>query len=145
VRAAVGDRYVLEAMRAGGFMLGGEQSGHIIDLERNTTGDGPMAAVAILSILARRGSTLRALTEGMRDYPQVLLNVRTDEKKLVDSEPLRAAVARAESELAGDGRVLVRPSGTEPLIRVMIEGSDRAQIERLANELAEIVRGGRLG
>jgi phosphoglucosamine mutase len=139
VRTAVGDRYVLEAMRAGGFTLGGEQSGHIIDLERNTTGDGPMTAISLLSIVAREGMTLRDLTGAMHVFPQILLNVRTNRKDVVENEAVRKAVARASDALGDDGRILVRASGTEPLVRVMIEGDDRGRIERLAAEVAETV------
>jgi len=139
MRTAVGDRYVLEAMRAGGFTLGGEQSGHIIDFERNTTGDGPMTAISLLSIAAREGTTLRDLTAAMHVFPQILLNVRTNRKDVVEHEAVRQAVARASDALGDDGRILVRASGTEPLVRVMIEGDDRGRIERLAAEVAETV------
>lgn len=139
VRAAVGDRYVLELMRAGGYALGGEQSGHIIDLERNTTGDGPMTAVALLSIVAREKTSLRELVSALRVYPQILLNVRTSRRDVLDRDDVRAAIANAERELAGSGRILVRASGTEPLIRVMVEGAERATIERLAIEVAGII------
>jgi phosphoglucosamine mutase len=139
VRAAVGDRYVLQLMRAGGYALGGEQSGHIIDLERNTTGDGPMTAVVLLSIVAREKTTLRELVSALRVYPQVLLNVRTARRDVLDRVDIRAAIANAERELSGSGRILVRASGTEPLIRVMVEGADRATIERLAMEVAGII------
>ncbi len=140
LRTAVGDRYVLEAMRAGGYTFGGEQSGHIIDLERNTTGDGPMAAVALLSIVARERTTLQELGAALHVYPQILVNVRTSHKHILDHAAVRAAVARVEAELGAEGRLLVRASGTEPLIRVMIEGDDRARIVALAEELAQVVR-----
>jgi len=140
VRTAVGDRYVLEAMRAGGFTLGGEQSGHIVDFERNTTGDGPMTAVSLFGLMAREGTTLRELTAAMHVYPQILLNVRTNRKEVVDDEAVQAAVMQAAAALGDDGRILVRASGTEPLVRVMIEGDDRPTIERLAGELAETVK-----
>jgi phosphoglucosamine mutase len=139
-RAAVGDRYVLEAMRAGGFSFGGEQSGHIIDLERNTTGDGPATAIDVFSVIARERKTLRSLAAALRTAPQILLNVRTPNKAVLDDAAVRAAVGAAERELGAGGRVLVRPSGTEPVIRVMIEGDDAARIERLARGLADIVR-----
>jgi phosphoglucosamine mutase len=139
-RAAVGDRYVLEMMRAHGFGFGGEQSGHVIDLDRNTTGDGPGTAVALLSVVARERTTLHALAAALTVAPQILVNVRTPNKAVLDDAAVRAAIDAAERELGGAGRILVRPSGTEPLIRVMIEGDDRARIDRLANELAEIVR-----
>jgi phosphoglucosamine mutase len=140
VRAAVGDRYVLEMMRAGGFNFGGEQSGHVIDLDRNTTGDGPATAVALLSVVARSGTTLHELAAGLTVAPQILLNVRTERKEIADSDAVRAAVARAERELGTGGRILVRASGTEPLVRVMIEGDDAPRIARLAESVAETIR-----
>ncbi len=139
-RAAVGDRYVLEAMRAGGFAFGGEQSGHVIDLDRNTTGDGPGTAVALLSVVARERKSLHELASALVVAPQILVNVRTPNKDVLGDDAVQAAVERARLELGSAGRILVRPSGTEPLIRVMIEGDDRARIDRLANEVAEIVR-----
>jgi phosphoglucosamine mutase len=139
LRAAVGDRYVLEMMRAGGYNLGGEQSGHLIDLDRNTTGDGPLTAVMLFSLVVAAKTTLRALTAAMHVYPQILLNVRTNRKDVIDSDAVRAAIARVDAALGSDGRLLVRASGTEPLVRVMIEGDDRARIERLAAEVAETV------
>jgi phosphoglucosamine mutase len=135
LRAAVGDRYVLEMMRAGGFTFGGEQSGHIIDLDRNTTGDGPLTAVMLLSLMARRRSTLRELTAAMHVYPQVLLNVRTARKDILEAPSVQAAIAAATASLGAEGWVLVRASGTEPLLRVMVEGDDRGRIERLAGDL----------
>jgi phosphoglucosamine mutase len=139
-RAAVGDRYVLEAMRAGGFGFGGEQSGHVIDLDRNTTGDGPGTAVALLSVVARDRTTLHDLAAALIVAPQILVNVRTKDAAVLDNGAVRAAIERVERELGSSGRILVRPSGTEPLIRVMIEGDDRARIGHLANEVADIVR-----
>jgi phosphoglucosamine mutase len=136
VRAAVGDRYVLERMRAGNYSFGGEQSGHVIDLDVNTTGDGPATAVALFSIVAQGGTTLRDLTASLHVAPQILLNVRTPRKDVMDSAAVRAAIARVERELGSDGRILVRASGTEPLIRVMLEGDDGPQIARLAHEVA---------
>jgi phosphoglucosamine mutase len=140
VRAAVGDRAVLETLRAGAYVFGGEQSGHIIDLERTTTGDGPMTAVSLFSIVAAQGARLRELAADLHVAPQVLVNVRTQRKGAVDDPLVLAAIARAERGLGAGGRILVRPSGTEPLIRVMIEGDDRARIEALAHEVAEVVR-----
>jgi phosphoglucosamine mutase len=140
VRAAVGDRYVLEAMRAGGFTLGGEQSGHIIDFARNTTGDGPMTAVALLSLAAREGTTLRELTAPVHVYPQILLNVAGVTAAVLDEPGVRRAIGDAEAELGQSGRVLVRPSGTEPLVRVMVEGERAETIERLARHIVAAVR-----
>ena len=138
-RAPVGDRYVLESMQAQGLRFGGEQSGHVIDLERNTTGDGPATAVAIASIVARERTTLHALAAALRVAPQILVNVRTSRKEVLERDVVRAAIARVERELGADGRILVRPSGTEPLVRVMIEGDDQERIDRLAHDVAEVV------
>ncbi len=140
MRTAVGDRYVLEAMRAGKFTLGGEQSGHIIDFERNTTGDGPMAAVEFLSLAARNATTLRDLVAEMHVYPQILVNVAGIGPAALEDPAVRAAIGRAEEALGADGRVLVRPSGTEPLLRIMMEGDDRARLEELAAAIAEKIR-----
>lgn len=140
LRAPVGDRYVLEQMREGGYVLGGEQSGHIINLLNNTTGDGPMTAVALFSTMIRAGKTLRELAGDLTVYPQVLVNVRTPRKEVLQSPEIRSAVEEAERNLTGNGRLLIRPSGTEPLIRVMVEGDDQQRIEALANDLAERIR-----
>jgi len=137
-RVAVGDRYVLEMLRARGLGFGGEQSGHVIDLERNTTGDGPGTAVALFSLVARDGATLRELASALVVAPQILLNVRAPRAVLGDHAVI-AAIERARGELGEDGRILVRASGTEPLVRVMIEGDDGARIDRLAREVAETV------
>lgn len=139
-RAAVGDRYVLEMLRARGLSFGGEQSGHILDLGRNTTGDGPGTAVELLALVARERTTLHELASALHVAPQILVNVRVGRKDVLDGAAVRDAIARVERELGVDGRILVRPSGTEPLIRVMIEGDDRARIGRLANDVAETVR-----
>lgn len=136
VRTAVGDRYVLERMRAGGFALGGEQSGHIIDLRRNTTGDGPMTAVTLLGIMRESGLRLHDLVRDVVVAPQILVNVRTPRKDVLDDPGVKEAIAAAETMLQGTGRLLIRPSGTEPLIRVMAEGDDREEIERIAADLA---------
>jgi phosphoglucosamine mutase len=140
VRAAVGDRYVLEAMRGGGFRFGGEQSGHVIDLARGTTGDGPMTAVALFSVAARTKRTLHELASDLAVYPQVLLNVRVANKRVAEHPNVRDAIAAAERELAGNGRILVRPSGTEPLVRVMVESSDRALTDTVAKSVADTIR-----
>jgi len=140
LRAAVGDRYVLEAMRSGGYRFGGEQSGHVIDLQRGTTGDGPMTAVTLFSIAARERKPLHELAAGIAAFPQVLLNVRVADKSVADHPAVRAAIAAAERELAGDGRILVRPSGTEPLVRVMVEASDDARTQAVAESVAQTIR-----
>jgi phosphoglucosamine mutase len=141
LRAPVGDRYVLEAMRTGGLRFGGEQSGHIIDLVHNTTGDGPMTAVMLFSIVARSGSTLHALAADLTVYPQILVNVRVERRDVFESsERVRTAIAAAQAQLGEAGRILVRASGTEPLIRVMIEGADAPGVAALAQEIAGIIR-----
>ena len=140
LRAAVGDRYVLQMMREGGYAFGGEQSGHVIDLVHNTTGDGPMTAVALLSVVARERTTLGELAAGLTVFPQVLVNVRTANKSVLESsDEVRSAIESAHRELAQRGRLLVRNSGTEPLIRVMIEGDDDTFIRRLAGDLASVI------
>lgn len=141
IRAAVGDRYVLEALRSGGLRFGGEQSGHIIDLVHNTTGDGPMTAVMLFSIVARSQTTLRALAAQLTVYPQILVNVRVGRRGLLGSSPrIAAAIAAAEAQLGAAGRILVRASGTEPLIRVMIEGTDDTMIGTLAERIVAVIR-----
>ena len=141
VETAVGDRYVLEAMRAGQYVLGGEQSGHIILLDHATTGDGILTGLQLLATVARRGQPLSELVKVMTKYPQVLINVQGVDKSRMGSAPeLAAAVAEAETELGQLGRVLVRPSGTEPAVRVMVEAADAGKAERVAGRLAQSVR-----
>ncbi|HEX3465893.1 MAG TPA: phosphoglucosamine mutase [Candidatus Elarobacter sp.] len=140
VRANVGDRYVLEAMRAGGYRFGGEQSGHVIDLQRGTTGDGPMTAVALFEIAARTNRTLHELAADLVEYPQVLVNVRVADKSVADHPHVREAIATAERDLAGDGRINVRPSGTEPLVRVMVESADETRTRTVADAVANVIR-----
>src|SRR6266542_3688501 len=140
VQTAVGDRYVLEAMRAGGHALGGEQSGHIIFLDRATTGDGVLTALRLLAIMARTGRPLSELATVMRRLPQVLVNVRVaDRDALAASAAIGAAVAAEEAALGDRGRVLVRASGTEPLVRVMVEAPTEAVARDVAERLATIV------
>jgi len=136
IRAAVGDRYVLEKMREGGYVFGGEQSGHIINLRNNTTGDGPKTAIALFSVMARTGKTLHELASKLAVFPQILVNVRTDRKEVLEMPAIRSAIQEIEANLTGTGRLLVRPSGTEPLIRVMVEGDDRDRVEAYARDLA---------
>jgi len=141
VETAVGDRYVLEAMRAGGYALGGEQSGHIIMLEHATTGDGLLTALQLLAAIARERVPLADLAKVMTRYPQVLVNVAGVDKARVASSPEVAAhVAAATAELGRSGRVLVRPSGTEPAVRVMVEAIDPARARHLADRLASVIR-----
>jgi phosphoglucosamine mutase len=141
VETAVGDRYVLEAMRAGQFTLGGEQSGHIIMLEHSTTGDGLLTALQLLATAARQALPLADVAAVMTKYPQVLLNVPGVDKSRVSASPeVAAAVAAAAEELGTAGRVLVRPSGTEPAVRVMVEAIEAEQARRTADRLAAAVR-----
>jgi phosphoglucosamine mutase len=136
LRTPVGDRYVLEQMRNGGYVLGGEQSGHVIDMRRNTTGDGPMTAVTLFGIVAASGQRLHDLVREVVVAPQILVNIRTPRKDVLQTQIVRDAIAEAEASLNGNGRLLIRPSGTEPLIRVMAEGDNRTQIEDIAGRLA---------
>ncbi len=137
VKTAVGDRYVVEEMRKSGYNLGGEQSGHMIFLEHNTTGDGMISALQVLAIMQRSGRKLSDLAGVMTSLPQVLLNVRVDRKAELESVPLvQKAIEKAEADLGDSGRVLIRYSGTEPLLRIMLEGEDEKQILELAHDIA---------
>jgi len=139
-QTGVGDRYVLEEMRRGGFSLGGEQSGHVVMLDHSTTGDGVLTGMHLLARMAQTGKTLAELASVMQRLPQVLVNVRGVDKSRAGSDPdVAAAVDKAEAELAGTGRVLLRSSGTEPLVRVMVEASDADQARRVADALAVVV------
>ncbi len=141
VRTQVGDRYVLEAMLKGGYNLGGEQSGHVVFLNHSTTGDGILTALRTLAVMLREDKPLADLAAAIPTYPQVLVNVRVKEKKDLKTVPAaRQAVAAAEAALNGKGRLLVRYSGTEPLLRIMAEGEDQAEIERLTHDLAEALK-----
>jgi phosphoglucosamine mutase len=140
-RAAVGDRYVLEQLIANRWQLGGEGSGHIVCLDKHTTGDGIVSALQVLHALRRKDQTLAQAASGLALYPQVLVNVRVNRKFDCRANPAVAkAVSSAESKLGSKGRVLLRPSGTEPVIRVMVEGEPREQVEQLANDIADCVR-----
>jgi phosphoglucosamine mutase len=136
IRTAVGDRHVLEEMRAGGYQLGGEQSGHVIDFRHNTTGDGPRTAITLLGIIAAEGSTLADLVREVVYVPQVLLNVRTTQHDVLESPRVSEEIGAVQAQLGESGRLLVRPSGTEPLIRVMVEGDDRSLVESAARRVA---------
>jgi phosphoglucosamine mutase len=141
VRTQVGDRYVVEAMRANGYNLGGEQSGHIVFLDHNTTGDGLITALQTLAIVRRRGQLLSELTGQFDRFPQALINVPVAEKRpLEELSELQAAIERIEAELGNRGRVLIRNSGTEPKVRVMVEGKDEERVWAYARELAEVVQ-----
>lgn len=140
-KTAVGDKYVAENMRQNGHLIGGEQSGHIIFLEHNTTGDGLVTALQLLAVLKRTGRTLTDLAGIMKKYPQVLVNVHSDNKAgLDDCQPIWDAVAAAEKELDGRGRILVRPSGTEPLVRVMAEAKTHELTQRVVDDIVEVVK-----
>jgi phosphoglucosamine mutase len=140
-RAAVGDRYVMEKLLEHNWTLGGESSGHIICLDRTTTGDGIISALQVLAAMVDSGKPLAELVAGMNKYPQTLLNVRIAERiDINQSAPIQAAVRDAENELASSGRVLLRASGTEPVIRVMVEGQDDSQVQQIAQQLADVVR-----
>jgi phosphoglucosamine mutase len=140
-RAKVGDRNVLAMLKNTGGMLGGETSGHVICLDCTTTGDGLITALQVLSVMQRTGRSLGELAAGMQQFPQVLLNVKVREPVDPSADPaVRDAVGRAESELGRRGRIVLRASGTEPVIRIMVEGEDAAQVDALAGRLADSVR-----
>jgi phosphoglucosamine mutase len=137
-RAAVGDRYVLELLKERGWQLGGENSGHIICLDKHTTGDGIVSALQVLHAVRAAAQPLERLAAGLRLFPQALVNVRIARGADPRKDPLvQEAVRTAESALKGRGRVLLRPSGTEPVIRVMVEGESRDEV----NELAQVIAG----
>ena len=138
---AVGDRYVLEKMLAEGYSIGGEQSGHVIFLDYNSTGDGLLTAVQTLSIMKEKGKSLSELAGLMTKYPQLLVNVRVLTKAGWETNAaIQDAIREAEGELGSNGRILVRPSGTEPLIRVMAEGPDQEQLDELCHRIADVIR-----
>jgi phosphoglucosamine mutase len=138
VRAAVGDRYVLEEMKKGGYILGGEQSGHLVFLNYATTGDGILTALRLLTVMIRENKPLAELAGFMEDYPQVLINLEVREKQDLQSlRPARQALREAERRLGHQGRLLVRYSGTEAKLRIMTEGEDRQLVERVAQKLAQ--------
>jgi phosphoglucosamine mutase len=137
----VGDKYVLEEMLRRNAALGGEQSGHIIFREFATTGDGMLTALKVLETSVREGATLDELATDLKVYPQLLVNVRVKERKPLDEmSRVQDEIRACEAELNGTGRVLVRYSGTEPLLRVMVEGEEQGQIERLADRIADAIR-----
>jgi phosphoglucosamine mutase len=138
-RTKVGDRYVVEHMRQNGFNVGGEQSGHIVLSDFGTTGDGLVAALQILACVKRQGKSVSEVCHRFDPVPQVLKNVRVSSGMSLENVTVRQAIADAEAELAKNGRLLIRPSGTEPLIRVMAEGDDRVQVERIVDELISVI------
>jgi phosphoglucosamine mutase len=140
-QTAVGDRYVMEEMLQGGFNLGGEQSGHIIFLDYNTTGDGLLTALQLLDVVAEAGKPLSQLAaEAMTQYPQILVNVRVaDKTKLNGNDAIKAAIEEVETKLGSNGRVLVRPSGTEPIVRVMAEGPNEEELNTYVKQIVDVV------
>lgn len=141
VQTGVGDRYVLEEMKRHGYALGGEQSGHVIISDHATTGDGTLTGLLLAARVARTGRTLKELAGVMERLPQVLVNVPdVDRSRVGTSAELAAAVSEAERELGSTGRVLLRPSGTEPLVRVMVEAADIEQARSVAGRLADAVK-----
>ena len=139
----VGDRYVLEAMLRDGYNFGGEQSGHVIFLDYSTTGDGQLTAAQLLSLINRRQAKLSSISTLMTHSPQILINVKvTAEGKLnfYKNQEIKDKIEQVRRELGDDGRILVRMSGTEPLVRVMLEGLDEKLIEKLANETAQLIK-----
>jgi phosphoglucosamine mutase len=139
VRANVGDRYVRQAMNEGGYNIGGEQSGHIIMSDHSTTGDGLLAALQILSIIKRSGQKASEVLSVFEPLPQLLKSVRFDGGAPMEDSSVKDAIAQAEQTLANDGRLLVRASGTEPVIRVMAEGDDRGAVENIVNGLCAVI------
>jgi phosphoglucosamine mutase len=140
LQTAVGDRYVLEEMNAGGYTLGGEQSGHVIMSDFATTGDGLLTGLHLMSEMARQGRSLAELASVMTVFPQVLINVKDVDRTRVADSGVAEAVAVAEAELGSSGRVLLRASGTEQLVRVMVEAEEAEQAQRIAERLAVVVR-----
>jgi phosphoglucosamine mutase len=141
VPTAVGDRYVVEEMKKSGFNLGGEQSGHIIFLDYNTTGDGLLTGLQLVNIMKATQRTLSELAGEMKKYPQKLVNVRvTDKNHVTDNQKVKVAIEAVEAEMAGNGRVLVRPSGTEPLVRVMVEAASEQLCEQYVNRIVAVVK-----
>lgn len=143
-RAKVGDRYVMEQLLANGWQLGGENSGHVICLDKHSTGDGIVSALQVLHALRAGGQSLAEAAADLKMYPQVLINVKVTSKAagLLELQAVKDAVVEAERELDGKGRVLLRPSGTEPLLRVMVEGEDGGLVKRCAERIAEVVKAG---
>jgi phosphoglucosamine mutase len=141
IQTAVGDRYVVEEMKKSGYNLGGEQSGHIIFLDYNTTGDGLLTGIQLVNIMKLTGKTLSELAGEMKKFPQKLVNVRvTDKHHVTDNEKVKMVIDKVETEMNGNGRILVRPSGTEPLVRVMAEAPTEELCEQYVNEIVAVVQ-----
>ena len=141
VQTAVGDRYVVEEMRANAYNVGGEQSGHIVFLDYNTTGDGLLTGIQLVNIMKATGKRLSELAGEMTIFPQKLVNVRvTDKHAVTQNDKVAAVIREVEADMAGNGRVLVRPSGTEPLVRVMVEAPSAEACEQYVNRIADVVK-----
>jgi phosphoglucosamine mutase len=141
IRTRVGDRYVVGKMLEGGYNLGGEQSGHIVFLDFNTTGDGPLTAAQVLYLMKKRDSALSKLTAKIKLFPQILTNVEIEQKHDIKTIPeIEEAIKTAEKKLAGKGRILVRPSGTEHKIRIMLEGEDLKLITKLSKDISRVIK-----
>ena len=139
-QTAVGDRYVVEEMKKGGYNLGGEQSGHIIFLDYNTTGDGLLTGLQLVNIMKATNKPLSELAAEMKKYPQKLVNVKvTDKHHVTENEKVAAIIAKVEEEMDGNGRILVRPSGTEPLVRVMAEAPTQEQCDQYVQRICAVV------
>lgn len=140
-KTKVGDRYVVEEMRKGNYNLGGEQSGHIVMMDYNTTGDGLLTGVQLAAVIKMSGKPLSELAAQMKKYPQSLINVKvTDKHHVEDNEDVKKVMDEVETEMNGEGRILVRPSGTEPLVRVMVEASTDEDAQRFAQRIADKVQ-----
>lgn len=140
LRTQVGDRYVLEALKKENWKIGGESSGHIVCLDKTTTGDGVVAALQVLSIMVKQGKTLQQLCEGIQLFPQTLINLKTAQATvLAENKHVLEAIKRLTKKLKGNGRVLLRPSGTEPMLRVMVEGEDPEAVKQHARELTDVI------
>ena len=140
VRAKVGDRYVMEQLDQRGWLIGGESSGHLVCLDCTSTGDGTVSALQVLAALSRRDQSLADALADVALLPQTMINVRGSSRDgFMDKAEVKAAMAGVEDKLGGNGRILLRPSGTEPLVRVMIEGKDADQVASLCRELADVV------
>ena len=141
VKTAVGDRYVMAEMIKSGYNLGGEQSGHMIFLDYNTTGDGMLSGIQLLNVMKQTGKKLSELADEVTIYPQKLVNIRvTDKNGAMEVPAIKAVVEQAEAEMNGEGRILVRPSGTEPLLRVMAEAPTQEKVDYYVDKIAEVVR-----
>ena len=142
LQTKVGDRYVLEEMLKNGFNLGGEQSGHVILLDYNPTGDGILTSLMLIKTILEENKKASELGSLVKKYPQILVNAKVNSEKKYDyenDEEIKKAIDELEKEFAGNGRVLIRPSGTEPLVRVMIEGENQDYISQKANEIAKLI------